>query len=278
MNIDYYRIVNRFTRIEEHRWIIPQLTWDIDFLFRTVKSILIHPIDTKSHKIKYDRTQNGIYHALTTTTEKILSCEKLAPYLQQQIVPLATSPHDRAILSCDHHALLFTSLARNSGIAARARTGYSRYLVKNALVPHWIAEIYDENNKTWFLVDPERCIRNVEREDFLFAHQAWKLKNQNPGMFFPGYSNSKDRQGIKYALICDINCVFKNELLGYEWRHKSHNRKKPLIAHASYERLDEKLQNAIDMAADCMEDPDSRFEELKNFYEAYIGEPETDIG
>lgn len=180
-----YSKTTRFTSIETQTWMIPLLQYDIDLLFAIVKSILIHPIDTKKYKIRYDRTKNGIEHVLNNTVNKILANKNLIPYFEKRELPLQKKPEDRCILSCDHHALLFTSLLRNQGIQVRARTGYAKYIVKGLLIPHWIVEVYDEKSKEWVLIDPERCIKNVDKKDFVFANEAWIIKKMNLIYIFP---------------------------------------------------------------------------------------------
>jgi len=274
--MNYYRAVTRFTEVRAEAWILDRLKWDLDYLFDCVKSILIHPIDTKSAKVKYDRSKSGVFHARNTTVEQILKYEKLAPFLRERKLPLNTAPQDRAVLSCDHHALLFTAFVRNLKLPIRTRTGFAKYLVDGALIPHWITEIYDEEAQCWVLVDPERRIKSVVRDSFLFAGQAWQHFEKNPNAYIPSYSGLKGKQGLKYAVICDLNCIFKNELLGYEWRLKSFNKTKPEIVRMSYERLARDQQQAIERVADLLSDPDRHWRELWDLYGRHINEPRTD--
>lgn len=274
--MDYYREVTRFTEIGTEKWILDLLTRDLDFLFDCVKSILIHPIDTKFAKVKYDRSKSGVFHALNTTVEQILKYERLAPFLNERKLPLNTTPQDRAVLSCDHHALLFTAFVRNLKLPIRARTGFAKYLVKGALIPHWITEIYDEETQCWVLVDPERRIKSVDWDSFLLAGQAWQHFEKHPDVYIPSYSGLKGKQGLKYAVICDLNCIFKNELLGYEWRLKSFQKLKPDIVRTSCERLARDQQQAVGQIADLLADPDRHRRELWDLYSEHINEPGTD--
>ena len=273
--MNYYCQVTRFTEIKTENWILENLKWDIDFLFDCVKSILIHPIDTKLAKVKYDRSRSGVFHALNTTVEQMLKYDKLAPFLKERKLPLNTKPQDKAVLSCDHHAVLFTSFVRNLMIPIRTRTGFSRYLAKGALIPHWITEIYNEETKCWEFVDPERRIKSIERESFLLAGQAWQYFEKNTNSYIPSYSGLKTKQGLKYAVISDLNCIFKNELLGYEWRLKSFKKKKPDIVRTSYEKLDHDQQQAFGQIVELLLNPDRHRSELWDLYEKYIHEPET---
>lgn len=267
--MDYYKITNRFTRITNEDWIIGELKQDYEFLFSVVKSILIHPMEANVANVKYDRKNNGIFHCYNSTVDTILKYSFLEQYLKERKLPLSTRPSDRAVLSCDHHSLLFVSFLRNIGISARARTGYSTYIVEGQLIPHWIAEVYNEENKKWMIVDPERQTQNVERSSFLFAAEAWK-QNMVNSRYFPSYSGFSGVQGLKYALLCDLNCIFKNEFLSYEWRLKTHNRKKPSIARITYENLSEEQQNDINRIAEIMIDPDYNLNELWQIYSRVV--------
>ena len=274
-NINYYSQVTRFTEIKTEQWIINKLRWDIDFLFDCVKSILIHPIETKYEKVKYDRSKNGVFHAFNSTVEQILKYDRLAPFLKEKTLPLKTKPQDKAVLSCDHHALLFTAFVRNLNIPIRNRTGFAKYLAPGMLIPHWITEIYDEKLNTWKFIDPERRIKDVNKDSFLLAGQAWQFNEMNPDVYIPGYSGLRGKQGLKYALFSDFNCIFKNELLGYEWRLKIFNKKKPEIVHISYERLTAVQQRDIQQIVKLMADPDKNIKELSALYIKHINEPGT---
>ena len=273
--MNYYCQVNRFTEIRTEQWILDKLKWDIDFLFDCVKSILIHHIDAKSEKVKYDRSRSRVFEAFNTTVEQILKYDRLLPYLKEKTLPLKTKPQDKAVLDCDHHALLFTSFVRNLNIPIRTRTGFAKYLFPGMLIPHWITEIYDAEINTWVFIDPERRIRGVNKDSFLLAWQAWQFSEMNPDFYIPSYSGLKGKQGLKYALFSDLNCIFKNELLGYEWRLKSFEKKKPEIVHFSYERLSSTQQHDVQQIVQLMADPDKNIEELWKLYIKYVDEPGT---
>lgn len=270
--MDYYKKPNRFTQFTEQAWMIEQLLKDYGFLFSVVKSILIHPMDANAGKVKYDRKNNGIFQCYNSTVDTILKYGFLEPYLKERKLPLSTKPGERAVLSCDHHALLFVSFLRNQGIAARARTGYASYLDDDLLIPHWITEVYDETKGKWLIIDPERQLQEVNRSKFIFAAEAWK-QNMSNGRNFIAYSGFPGKQGLKYALLCDLNSLFKNELLSYEWRLPTHHRKKPAMARVSYKNLSDEQREQIHKAAEWMMDPDNHLNELWQIY-SQIVEPQ----
>jgi Transglutaminase-like superfamily len=73
--------------------------------------------------------------------EPVLSRERQAP--------------DRVVGCCRDATVLFLSLARHKGIPARARVGFAAYFHPGWLVDHVIAEVWDDQERRWRLVDPE---------------------------------------------------------------------------------------------------------------------------
>lgn len=264
--MDYYKKQSRFTEIRKQAWIIEKIIPDFPFLMRCVKSILIHPIDASRQKVKFDRSKNGLFHAQNTTVERILDFPALQPYLDQNILPLATTPQDRAVLSCDHHALLFASLLRYQGFAVRLKTGFAKYIVKGRLIPHWIVEVYNNKTQNWKWVDPERCIEDLNKSDFLSIEKCWGLFKNEKEEAIPSYSGLKGMQGIKYGLLSQVNCIFKNELLSYEWRLSTYGKEKPEIMKRTYQKLSPEQRSDIEEMAIMLIEPDTNINELWNFY------------
>jgi hypothetical protein len=64
-------------------------------------------------------------------------------------------PADRLVGCCRDATVFFLALARHKGIPARARVGFAAYLAKGWLIDHEIAEVWDERDSRWRLVDPE---------------------------------------------------------------------------------------------------------------------------
>lgn len=272
----YYALSNRFTVLTHERWIVSKLDDDLDFLFRCVKSIVIHPLDAQRERVKFDRSKSGYFHAITNTVDRILAYPGLHQELENRNLPLETSAQDRAVLSCDHHALLLASFLRALGISVRVKTGFAKYLVPNRLVPHWVVEIYDSKSDSWILVDPERRKKRVPREDFLFAHQAWAFF-QKDDRAIPSYSSLAGTQGLKYALFCELNCVFKNELLAYEWRVSASGTIKPEIVRLGYDRLDSEQKDDLASIAELLKEPDRRIRELWTLYVKYRIDLDTSL-
>lgn len=96
------------------------------------------------------------------------------------------TPAQRMIGCCRDWALLFVSLARHHGFAARSRVGFANYFVDGWWIDHTIAEIWDETEQRWRLVDaelPEGFMpaseepfdpTDIPRDRFLPGHDAWR--------------------------------------------------------------------------------------------------------
>jgi hypothetical protein len=62
---------------------------------------------------------------------------------------------DRLVGCCRDATVLFLSLARHKGIPARARVGFAAYFHPGWLLDHVVAEVWDDRDGRWRLVDPE---------------------------------------------------------------------------------------------------------------------------
>lgn len=65
------------------------------------------------------------------------------------------SPRDRLVGCCRDSTVLFLTLARHHGIPARARVGFAAYFHPGWLADHVVAEVWDEREGRWRLIDPE---------------------------------------------------------------------------------------------------------------------------
>jgi len=63
---------------------------------------------------------------------------------------------DRVVGCCRDTTVLLLALARHKGIPARARVGFAAYFDPEWLVDHVVAEVWDEREGRWRLVDGEQ--------------------------------------------------------------------------------------------------------------------------
>src|SRR5579863_907144 len=64
-------------------------------------------------------------------------------------------PADRVVGCCRDATVMYLALAKHKGIPARARVGFAAYFHPGWFVDHVIAEVWDEAEGRWRLVDPE---------------------------------------------------------------------------------------------------------------------------
>lgn len=93
---------------------------------------------------------------------------------------------NRMVGCCRDWALLFVSLARHHGFAARSRVGFANYFADGWWIDHTIAEIWDADEQRWRLVDAELGDGfvpvsgeafdplDIPRERFLPGLDAWR--------------------------------------------------------------------------------------------------------
>jgi hypothetical protein len=68
----------------------------------------------------------------------------------------ARKPADRVVGCCRDTTVLLLALARHKGIPARARVGFAAYFNEEWLIDHVVAELWDEREGRWRLVDGEQ--------------------------------------------------------------------------------------------------------------------------
>lgn len=228
----YYTILNYFTENEYISKISKEIPDSYQEIFKFIKEILIHPIEAKNRKIRFNQVANNREHAFISTVNLIMKSHPMKDKIRNIEILKDIADEDKLILSCDHFALLFTAILRNKGKEVRMRTGFVNYIIPNTWVPHWVNEVYSENG--WNIVDSEREIESVKRESIITAGEAWLKRKDMEAYSYSGFSGI---QGLKYALLCDINSILKNEMIGYHWRVKEFNIKKPKIMTQIYDNI-----------------------------------------
>jgi hypothetical protein len=96
---------------------------------------------------------------------------------------------DKIVGNCFTVATLFASILKGKCIPCRVRNGFMNYFPGNngKFGDHFIVEYWNQNKKCWIMVDPDRCLDNLEFDPFnlesdkiLFPSEAWlKLRNNS---------------------------------------------------------------------------------------------------
>ncbi|MBI4899663.1 MAG: transglutaminase domain-containing protein [Actinobacteria bacterium] len=97
------------------------------------------------------------------------------------------SPSERFVGCCRDFAALFVSFARAHGIPARSRVGFSGYFVDGWWLDHVVAEVWDDEQHRWRLVEAQvpadyrdvvtgdvLPVMDVPRDRFLTGGLAWR--------------------------------------------------------------------------------------------------------
>jgi hypothetical protein len=93
---------------------------------------------------------------------------------------------ERVVGCCRDSTVLFLALARHKGIAARGRVGFASFCMPGWWLDHMVAEVWDEGERRWRLVDPQMGVSfkpkingipvdwlDMTEVEFLTGPQAW---------------------------------------------------------------------------------------------------------
>ncbi|MFC9434483.1 transglutaminase-like domain-containing protein [Nocardia sp. NPDC057030] len=135
-------------------------------------------------------------------------------------------PTDRVVGCCRDSALLLVAMARHHGIPARARVGFAKYLMPDWTMDHVVAEVWDQHESRWRLVDPQFTehklldVLDVPRDMFLTGPHAWQACRSgaaDPSRFVVSPDRPEpDLRGwpqLTHNLIQDLAALNKHEML-----------------------------------------------------------------
>ena len=145
----------------------------------------------------------------------------------------AREPLNRIVGCCRDFTVLYLTLLRNQNVPVRARVGFASYFVSGWYVDHEVAEVWDEGQQRWRLVDPELADTHVDptdgesfdsfdvpRDRFVVAGEVWaacRSGRADPERFVvdPGLEIPETRGWlqIKHNLIQDLAALNRREML-----------------------------------------------------------------
>lgn len=149
--LSYYAEQSVFTNPHQFVELWDQIEPTIPAMKSAIQPLLFH------YRAGGDWGENGIGEERITEinlryADSILArVEDLKPIAPGE----ARTPAESVVGCCRDWALLFVSLARHHGFAARSRVGFANYFVRDWWIDHTIAEIWDETEQRWKMVDPE---------------------------------------------------------------------------------------------------------------------------
>jgi hypothetical protein len=153
--------------------------------------------------------------------------------LQPGSLRKARPAQQRLVGCCRDFTVLFLMAARAKGIAARGRVGFARYFVAGLGLDHEVAEVWDQQERRWRLVDAELREDHVDptdgsridpfdlpRDRFLVAGRAWqscRAGKAEPNIFMVDPSldleSTRGWPYLQHNLIHDLAALNKTEML-----------------------------------------------------------------
>lgn len=269
--LQYYGTPGHYTDPQEFRHFLQSLPDNLEEIVGFVKTLLIHPIEARNNNIRFNYKKALRSQLDYRSIDHILSEPHVSALLCKQTTDIQSSPSQRGIFSCDHHAVVFASILRLKGKPVRARCGYATYLIPDRYTPHWICEVYDEKNEKWNSIDPEQAILHLAHKSFLPAGKVWlALEKGQIAMekVMPDYRDGLD--GVKYRLLNDFNALMKNEFLNYDWMIKKAVPQPPRLFSTSVSNLNEMEHNLLNMLAKLSSEEEPNLAMICAQYQTYV--------
>ena len=79
-------------------------------------------------------------------------------------------PENRLVVTCRYHFILLASILKSCGIPVRPRYGFAPG--RRLHISPAICEVWNEKEKGWMYVDPDRKMVNFPKEEFETGSQA----------------------------------------------------------------------------------------------------------
>lgn len=182
-----------------------------------------------------DYAENGIAPERIAEIDTRYASDMLARLFQLADQPLTRgrAPGLRIVGCCRDFTVLFLAIARQHGVAARARVGFATYFKPGWFLDHVVAEVWDAGQRRWRLVDPELPDGHIDGSDgalvdpmdlsasqFLTGPRAWRSCRSgtadpqrfvvDPGLDIPA---TRGWFQIRHNLIHDLASLAMNEML-----------------------------------------------------------------
>jgi hypothetical protein len=132
--------------------------------------------------------ENGIAAERIAEIDTRYAADMLARIFELSDVPLAADrkPCERLVGCCRDFTVFFLAILRAHGVPARARVGFAAYFLPGWYLDHVVAEVWDEVEQRWRLVDAELAddhadptgtpldVEDLTRSQFLTGAAAWQ--------------------------------------------------------------------------------------------------------
>lgn len=123
---------------------------------------------------------------------------------------------DRMIGYCYHFALLYCSLLRAKGIAARTRCGFASYFLADHWIDHWVVERWLVDH--WVITDPNEGLDELTQDQFRSACTAWQIcRSKQDDVQRYGNHEFWGWDELRGSLVNDLGALNKVELGDWGW-------------------------------------------------------------
>jgi hypothetical protein len=257
--LDFYKEYSIYTNPGQYSYLFKNLPDSLQGLCELIKCQFIHPVDLEPYR-------NLIPENRHYEDRKFPSAEKLLAgllALDSAGLVYERKPENRLVVTCRYHSILLASILKSRGTPVRLRYGFAPYLApgRGLHIGHVICEVWNDKEKRWMYVDPDRKMVDFPRDQFETGHEAWiafragKIKDPNKY----GVSNSWGEVMILGTIYQDFLCV-----LGYEplyWEYPVSRFLNNEISKLEPERL-----KVLDEIAELMNNPDENLNRLMEIY------------
>jgi hypothetical protein len=259
---DLYREYSSYTDPGEYAYLYKNLPESLEELCNLIKCQLIHPVDVKQFvdlipKERY--FEDPKFHTIEKLLEGLIE-------LDPNGLTFDRKPEHRLVVTCQLHSLLLASILKSRGIPTRLRYGFAPYLArgKDLHAYHIICQVWDEKEKRWALVDPDRKMVDFPRDEFELAGDVWQqLQNGEIEPKKYGVAQFWGDYMILDVLCHDFVSVLNRELLYLE--------SPPISAGEDMDvgKIEKNKMEVLNQISMLLKNPDRHINELKALHDKY---------
>ena len=257
--LDFYKNYSKYTNPGKYDCLFENLPDSLQALCELIKYQFIHPIDLEPYKKLIP--ENRHYE-----DRKFPSAEKLLAgllSLDSTGLNFERKPENRLVVTCRYHSILLASILKSRGIPVRLRYGFASYLAPGTdlHIGHVICEVWNEKEKRWMYVDPDRKMVDFHKEEFETGNEAWiKLRD--------GKVKDPNKYGVPdtWGEIMILGTIYEDLLsvMGYEVLYWEYPKTQYLTENIG--SLDPQRLKVLDEIALLMNNPDENLNELMEIY------------
>lgn len=208
--LDFYRQFSYFTDPGEYTYLFEGLPDSLQELCDLIKCQFIHPADIGPFRSIIPAERHN-------EDDKFRNVRELLQGLMELDGRGLTSdrePVNRRVVYCLNHSIFLASILKYQGVPARVRCGFASYLAPGTgyHIGHVICEVWNDDEKRWMFVDPDRKKVDIPREQFELAGDVW-LRLQEGKVDPRRYIGGAD---LGDGLILDALCRDLPAVLGEE--------------------------------------------------------------